>query len=69
MTCTLYNDPSFTYNAPINYNGVCVTPPVPGGGGGGVWNFEPRPVVAFPSREDEEVAVALILNQLMLDDE
>lgn len=68
MNCTFYNDPSFTYNAPINYNGVCVTPAPSGGGGGPIAGFEPTPWVTFPRREDEE-AVALILSHLLVDDD
>lgn len=68
MNCTLYNDPRFTYNAPINYNGVCVQPVTPTTGGGGmIAGYEPRPVVAFPKQLEEE-AVALVLAELLLDD-
>lgn len=68
---TLYNDPLFAYNAPINYNGVVVppVPPLPGGVvTGGVWNFRERPIVAFPKREEDE-AIMLILTQMLVDEE
>lgn len=65
-TCTLYDDP-IPYNAPINYNGVCVTPPS-GGGGGPLHGFEPTPWVAFPKKEEDE-AVALILSQILVDED
>ena len=68
MNCTFYNDPTFTYNAPINYNGVCVSPTPAPGGVGGLWNFEPTPFVAYPKLEEDEV-VPLILAELLLDDE
>lgn len=67
---TLYNDPLFTYNAPINYNGV-VVPPVPPpvvSGVGGLWDFREQPILAFPKREEEE-AIALILTQILVDED
>lgn len=55
MTCTLYDDP-IGYNAPIAYNGVCVSPnpPVPGGG------FSDFFAVPFPDDDEEGLMIALL---------
>lgn len=68
---TLYNDPLFSYNAPIPYNGV-VVPPVPpiSRGGGGVWDFRPHEVVSVRRKPtEEEEAILLILTQMLVDEE
>lgn len=68
MSCTLY-DEAIPYNLPIAYNGVCVSPPVPAVGGGGPYGgFEPSPFVAYP-KLDEEEAVALILAEILVDED
>lgn len=61
-TCTLYDDP-ISYNAPINYNGECVSPPVPpvGNPRGGATiyvvhqNEEELRLLRKRRREDEEI--------------
>lgn len=67
MNCTKYNDP-ISYNAPIPYNGVCVTPPVPTSQfrGGGYAYVPPRKKKKELNEEDE--VIALMLAEFM-DDE
>lgn len=69
MNCTKYDDP-ISYNAPILYNGVCVTPPVPTPGfrGGGYAYPSPRKKKKKEPNEEDEV-IAIMLAEFMDDDD
>lgn len=61
MTCTLY-DEGISYDAPINYNGVCTSPPAPTGnpkGGGTIINVYEHidPYERKRRREDDEILI------------
>lgn len=60
--CTGY-DEAINYNAPINYNGVCVSPAPTTIVGGGRWNYT-RP----KKMSDDDFAIVLATLEL-LDDE
>jgi hypothetical protein len=58
--CTNYNE-AISYNAPINYNGVCVSP-VTTVVSGGRWNYQkPRDM------SDDDFAIVLMTLELMDD--
>jgi hypothetical protein len=61
MDCTNYNE-AINYNAPIPYNGVCVSPVTTVVAGGHYNYVKPR------RKDDDDLAMALMALELLDDD-